>query len=153
MSRPFFTFGDLPEEDPDSIEQVRAPDPPQRPLIVELATAVLVVGGAFGIIQRIINPLVVLNGPPAIDLISVISFALDLLSIAAGFLLRRGRTWVLAANVAAVFAFLHLTLQNLPGIAFAALYLFVVVITFLARDWFRAMADWRVTVAEDRLRR
>jgi len=153
VSRPDFTFGDLPEEDPDSIEQVRAPDPPRRPLIVELATAVLVVGGAFGIIQRIINPLVVLNGPPAIDLISVISFALDLLSIAAGFLLRRGRTWVLAANVAAVFAFLHLTLQNLQGIVFAALYLFVVVATFLARDWFRAMADWRVTVAEDRLRR
>ena len=153
MSRPDFTFGELAQADPDTIEQVPRPDPPHRPLIVELATAVLIVGGAFGIILRIIDPLVISDGLPTIDPIFVISLGLDLLSIAAGLLLRSGRTWIVAANVAALFAFLNLTLLNPVGVAFGGVYLFVVVATFLARDWFRAMADWRVAVAQDRLRR
>jgi len=154
VSQPDFTFRDLPEADPDTIERVPTPDAPRRPLTVEFATAVLVVGGAFGIILRIIDPLVGSDGPPAIDPIFVISFGLDLLSIAAGLLVRSGRTWIVGANVAALFAFLWLSVVPNPiGIVFGGVYLFVVVATFLARDWFRAMADWRVTVAEDRLRR
>jgi hypothetical protein len=153
VSRPDFTFGDLPEADPDTIEQVLTPDPPRRPVLVEFATAILVVGGVFGVLQKVVNPLVASPAPLTVDPVLLVALALDGLSIAAGILVRRGRTWVVAANVAALFAFLYLTLLNPVGVVFGALYLFVVVATFLSRDWFRAMADWRVTVAEDRLRR
>jgi len=154
VSRPDFTFGDLPEADPDTIEQVPTPDPPRRPLIVVFASAVLLIGGAFGIIQRVADPLIVSGGPPAIDLVLILSFGLDGLSIVAGILLRSGRMWIVGANVSAVFAFLWLSLMPNPiAVFFGSLYLFVVVASFLARGWFSAMGDWRVAVEESRLRR
>lgn len=143
--------GDELDPEPDAFAEAARPSPPKRPVPVEFAAAVLVVSGAFGLIQKVANPLVTPTG--AFDPILVVAIALDLTSIAAGVLLRRGRTWVLAANVAAVFAFLYLTLLNPFGIAFGTLYLFVVVAAVLSRGWFAAMSAWNIAASEARLSR
>lgn len=153
MSRQIDAHGADPEPDPDSLDTVSRPLAPRRPLLVEFTTAVLVVGGVFGFLQKVANPLVSAPSPLALDPILIVALALDGLSIAAGVLVRSGRSWVVAANVAAVFAFLNLTLQNVQGVAFGALYLFVVAACFLSRDWFTAMANWRAAIVEARLRR
>lgn len=153
MSRQIDAHGAESERDPDSLDRVSLPDPPRRPLLVEFTTAVLVVGGVFGFLQKVANPLVPAPSALAFDPILMVALALDGLSIVAGVLMRSGRSWVVAANVAAVFAFLNLTLLNVQGTAFGALYLVVVAACFLSRDWFSAMADWRAAVVEVRLRR
>lgn len=123
--------------------------PPRRPLVVEFGTAILVIGGAFGLMQKVLAPFIVTN-ELAIDPLLAFLFGLDVVSVVAGYLLRTGRSWVLAANVAAIYAFLHLATQTPTGVVLSAVYLGVVVACFLARDWFNAMRDWRVARLEAR---
>ena len=143
-----------PTSDIDATEHVGLPAP-ARPLTVVFGSAVLVVGGLFGVVQKVLNPLVApaeLAGV-GVAFAYVLLLGLDVLSIVAGVLLRRGQTWILAANVAAVYAFIHLAIVTLTGVIFSAIYLAVVVACFVARDWFEAMRAWRVARFEARLTR
>lgn len=136
--------------DPDTTEAVGSA--PARPLLVEFGAAILVIGGAFGLLAKLFDPLVP-GAALAFDPVLILAIVLDVLAIAAGVLLRTGRTWIVAANLAAVLAFLHLVSQSVAGIAFAAAYLAVVAACFLVRDWFDAMKDWRIARFEARLTR
>jgi hypothetical protein len=126
---------------------------PERPTRIDFATAVLVVSGAFSIFRRVLDPLV-LPDPTSVDPILAVSIVLDALSIAAGILVRMGRAWVLAANLAAIFSFLHLSASPNPvAIFFGSLYVGVVLVVMSARGWFDAMSAWRRAVSEAHFRR
>lgn len=141
------------ERDPDTVDEPPMPEPPRRPSVVEFAVAVLGIGGAFGLLQRAFAPILVPEAIGAVGPIYLILVAIDVASIIAAVLLRRGVTWILAANVAAIYAFLQLATQTLTGIVFSAIYLGVVAASYVARDWVEAMRDWRVAVVESRLSR
>lgn len=137
--------------DPDVADGVVPP--PRRPLLVEFATAVLVVGGSFGVLQKVFTPLVAPTELGAIDPLFAFLFVLDVVSVVSGLVLRTGRSWIPAANVAAVYAFLHLATLTPTGVALTAVYLAVVVACFLSRAWFDGMRDWRVARFEARVTR
>ena len=139
--------------DAEALDRAVPPPPPARPLAVEFATAVVGIGGAFGLLEKLFNPLGSPTQLPLADPLYLALLGLDVVAIVAAILLRRGTTWIVAANVAAIYAFLHVVIPTPTGIIFSAIYLAVVVACFLARDWFEAMRDWRVARFEARLSR
>jgi hypothetical protein len=137
--------------DPDVAD--RTTSAPQRPSPVEFASAVLGIGGAFGIVQKVLSPTILPTGLSAFDVLYVGLIVLDVVAVVAALRLRQGSSWVLAANVAALYAFLHLATFAPTGIVLSAVYLAVVVACYLSRDWFDAMRDWRVARFEARATR
>jgi len=133
---------DPPNED-DGVE----PTPPSRPALVELAAAVLVVGGVIGFL----GVLAALPGvPPGAEPVVVGTIALDVGSIALGVLVRFGRAWILAVNYAAVLGFLDLLgagespLALMLGLADIA----VVGILLSHKPWFDATRAWRTNASQ-----
>jgi hypothetical protein len=137
----------------DAQVEPEPPPPPRRPLLVEFGTAVLGIGGAFGIIQNVLSPAIPASDVALVGPLWLGLLVLDVLAIVAAVLLRRGTTWILAANVAAIYAFVHVLVPSVSSIAFSALYLAVVAACFLTRGWFEAMRDWRTSLATARLTR
>jgi hypothetical protein len=131
----------FPDEPESSAE---APDRPwpSRPAAVELAGAILIVGGAVGILGSVSAAS---SLPPGTEPFVALTLALDVGSIALGLLVRLGRLWILAVNYAAVLGFIDLLgaggspLSLMLGLADVL----VVVILFLHRPWFDAMRDRR----------
>ena len=119
---------------------------PPRPIGIELAAAVLTVGGVFGVITLLANLAVVEGAVPPPPAAVAIELAIDVVSIVVGLLARTGRGWILGINVTAVFVFLYLTaLPNAVALTFAVLDGFVFVMLLLHRPWFDAMKAWRDT--------
>lgn len=142
------------EADTAEPEVEREPPPaPRRPLLVEFGTAVLGIGGGFGIVQKLLNPLIATSDLAVVGPLWLGLLVLDVAAVAAAVLLRRGTTWILAANVAAIYAFVHLLIPTITGIVFSALYLAVVATCFLTRGWFEEMRDWRTSLVTARLSR
>lgn len=106
---------------------VPAPERPPRPILVEVAAAVLIVGGLTSLIGALAAP----------GVAGILFTALNAAMIVLGVLIRRGRGWVVAINVVAVALFLELT--ALPsGYAFVAIAMdaIVLVALFRHRSWF-----------------
>jgi hypothetical protein len=124
-----------------------APEPPPRPARpgpVELAAALLIVGGALGVIGFFIG------GAPesgGLEAISLVTLGLNLAQIVVGLLFRTGRLWLIAVNYVAVLAFLDLLASGVSPLALmlAAAEILVVVILVAQRPWFEAMRDWRAS--------
>jgi hypothetical protein len=112
-----------------------------RPPAVELAAAILIVGGVLGLIGAIAGAT---SLPPGTGLLIAATIALDVASIVVGVLIRMGRLWLVDVNYVAVVGFLDLTaaatspLALILGIADAV----VVVILLLYRPWFQRRAAW-----------
>jgi hypothetical protein len=138
-------------DDPDVTEGVTSA--PRRPLTVEFGTAVLGIGGAFGIVQKLLAPAILPTGITGFDSLYVLLIVLDVIAVVAAIRLRQGSGWILAANVAAVYAFLHLATFALTGIVLSVVYLAVVAACYLSREWFDGMRDWRVARFEARTTR
>jgi hypothetical protein len=126
--------------------QVDEPAKPSRPARVELAAAILIVGGVAGLIQVAASS----SGlPRGAEPFLVGAVALDVGSVALGLLIRRGRAWLLAVNYAAVLGFLDLLgggatpFSLMLGLAD----ILVVGILLATRPWFDAMRSWRAEVA------
>ena len=130
MSRPRFEGAvTTPDDIPDQ-SIVPAPERPPRPLLIEIASAILIVGGLTGLVGALS-----VSGP-----LLVIVLAINALSIAVGVLIRAGRGWVLAINVVAVALFLELTaISTTFGIIFGVLDAIVLIGLLRHRSWF----DWR----------
>jgi hypothetical protein len=115
---------------------------PSRPAAVELAAAILIVGGAVGLIGLFVSAS---SLPPGTEPFVGLTLLLDTGAIVVGLLIRLGRFWILAVNYAAVLGFIDLLgaggspLALMLGIADIA----VVVILFLHRPWFDAMRQRR----------
>jgi len=126
-----------PENDVDSTV-APAPTRPRRPALIELAAAVLIVGG----ITDLATALVSILGPdqPAVSeapFLTTLLLAVRILMIVTGLLVRAGRAWVLSINVVAIALFLYLTLlPSFVAIVFALLDAIVLFALFRHRDWF-----------------
>ncbi len=125
---------DLPEDDEPFLA-------PSRPPLVELAAAILVVGGALGIAGAVGAA----GGLPAgSEPLLLLTLALNAGAIVVGVLARSGRAWLLAVNYVAVLAFLDLLaggsgLATLLGVG----EVIALVILFVNKPWFDALGRER----------
>jgi len=129
------TIGRVPASDVRSIEELRPP----RPRLVELASAILVIGSfmdgaiAFeGMLKATTQDVRLLETASVL-----VSFGL----ISLGVLIRSGRVWLLTLNVVAVAAFLELQSVTLGGIFAALIDMVVVGILLRERKWFQWTPD------------
>jgi hypothetical protein len=108
---------------------------PARPAAIELAGALLIVGGAVSLFSALSN---VSSLPPGIELILAMSVVLAIGSIVVGVLVRLGRFWLLAVNYAAVLGFLDLLGAGASPLALmlGLADIVVVVILFRHKPWF-----------------
>ena len=143
MTRRFEGAITTPEEVVDSTA-VPAARRPSRPISIEIASAILVVGGLVAIVGTMAA--VLGQDPAAADPgarpVIVLILGLNILTIVIGLLVRRGQAWLLCINVVAVLLFVELT--AIPGgsataAVLAVLDAFVFVALSRNRDWF----DWR----------
>jgi hypothetical protein len=113
-----------------------APTRPSRPILIELAAAILIVGGVTGLLGLLGQ----LDRPTqTVDLFFAGS---ALLTIAVGLLVRIGRAWVFDINVVAIVLFLELTaLPSAIAIAFATLDTVVLIALIRHRRWFDREED------------
>lgn len=143
MSRRFEGAITTPEEaTPDSL---RPPSPrrPPRPLSIEIAAAVLIVGGfsaMVGNVTQLISADSSASDPGARPVV-VLILGLNALTLAVGALVRRGQTWLLCINVVAVLLFIELT--AIPsGSSIAALQAVLDGFVFVALARNRAWFEW-----------
>lgn len=124
---------------PRDASLVPAPVRGRRPPLIELAAAILIVGGTTSLLG-VLGTL-----DPATELLDLVFIGLALATIVVGLLVRAGRAWLLDINLAAIILFLELTaLPSGVAIVFAALDAIVLVALFRHRSWFdppAAMAE------------
>lgn len=109
---------------------VPAPTRPDRPILVEIAAAILIVGGLTSLVGSLAAP----------GILAILLVALNVAMVVLGVLIRRGQAWLIAVNVVAVALFLELTaLPSAFAIIFSLLDAIVVVALIRHRAWF----DWR----------
>jgi len=110
--------------------------------LVELAAAILIVGGTLQLFSGIAT---LPSVPPGAEPFAGLALALDVVSIGSGLLARTGRAWLVALNVAAILGFLDLLGSGgSPLLLMLGVAEVVVVALLLARKpWFDAMSLWR----------
>lgn len=121
--------------DPRTLEDLR----PARPRLVELASAILVIGSfmdgavAFeGMLEATAQ-----DGRLLASASVLVAFGLIVL----GVLIRSGRAWLVTVNVVAIAAFLELQAVTLAGILAALVDMVVVGILLRERRWFAWTPD------------
>lgn len=120
---------------------------PARPVSIEAGAAILIVGGGFGLLQSALFDLPNLGLDTGVPVPVIVGLVLDLVSIALGVLIRRGRSWVACLNLTALYAFLYLSsFPNPLGIVLGVADLYVVGVLTYHRRWFDAMALWRASL-------
>lgn len=131
------------EADPD-VDLDEPVGPPARPARIELAAAILIVGGAIGVLGAVASAG---SLTPGMEPFLLLTIALDVGSIVAGLLVRFGRLWILAVNYVAVLGFLDLLAAGGSPLALmlGLADILVVVILLLHKPWFDAMGRWRAS--------
>ena len=115
-------------------ERKPLPERPKRPILVELAAAILIVGSAT---DAVISFETMATAPQPDRTLAGISVAVALGLVALGLLIRSGRAWLLALNVVAIAAFLELRSLSVVGVLSAIIDMLVVGILLRERWWFR----------------
>jgi hypothetical protein len=118
-----------------------------RPILVELASAILVVGSVLNLLISVDGLVHFAQGGGDIVLPTVITIAVATVAFALGIAVRFGRAWLLTVNVVAVIGFLELLSQSSIGLLFGALDVFVVLALFRERPWFEWSARQRAESA------
>ena len=131
---------------PQRLDEGRSPI---RPASVDIAAAILVFGGLFGLTQLVAGDFVITGRLPARDPILGVAAILYAASIGLGLLIRTGRAWFPALNLAGLFAIVYLAALGhavplLLGLVHAA----AAVLLFRSRRWFSEMAAARRPVSE-----
>jgi hypothetical protein len=139
--------GSLAERDP-SLEEAPERPPTDRPALVELAAAFLIVGGILGIVGALGASGRLPEGTGTLLLVSIV---LDIGAVAVGLLIRFGRLWILDVNYVAVLGFLDLAAAGGSGMALVAgvIDVVVVVILFVHKPWFDLLRAERAAAAEE----
>lgn len=124
----------LAEGLPSDEDEPDVPLPP-RPPAVELAAALLIVGGAISVLGALCS---VSSLPAGTELILALTIALAVGSIVVGLLVRLGRLWLVAVNLATVLGFLDLLGAGASPVALmlGLADIVVVVILFRHKPWF-----------------
>ena len=115
-----------------------APVPRRRPVLVELASAILIVSGALNLLISIQVLATLGTAGNDVGLLTLITVVLAAVSLTLGLLVRYGRAWLVAINVVAVVAFLELTSGSPVGLLLGAVDTFVVLALIRERPWFAA---------------
>ena len=118
-------------------QQTDRPTRPRRPFLVEIAAAILVVGGVISILTSIEVVLRLGEEGQPVEGLAVLSLAIGAALLVLGLLVRYGRAWLVTVNVVAVAGFLELTSGTVPGLLFGSLDVFVVLALFWERAWFQ----------------
>jgi hypothetical protein len=121
--------GDLPDQ---SIPP--PPERPTRPILIEIAAAILIIGGLTSLLSAVTVP----------GVIGLALVALNLLTVVVGIFVRLGRWWIVAINVVAIALFIELTALPSP---FAALFATMDAIVLFALIRHRAWFDWEPEAA------
>lgn len=148
MTRRFEGAITTPEDVPDSTRPPVATRPP-RPMIIEIAAAILIVGGFVGIVGTITAALGFdpAAADPGARPVIVLILALNVLTVVVGVLVRRGVAWIACINVVAVLLFIEFT--AVPGGSAVAVLLAVLdAFVFVALARHRAWFDWRPPTEE-----
>ena len=112
------------------------PRRPPRPVLVELATALLIVSGFLSLFLSLGAVSTLANSGELSPLLVLIALVLGIAVPVVGLGLRYGRWWLLGVNLAAVASFLELTSGSPEGLLFGGIDLFVVVVLLMHRPWF-----------------
>ena len=116
---------------PRDASVVPAPIHPPRPVLIEIAAAILVVGG----LTSILGSLGTLD--PNAEALDIVFLGLGALTVLVGLLVRAGRAWVIDVNVVAIVLFLEVTaLPSAVAIVFVALDTIVLFALIRHRAWF-----------------
>jgi hypothetical protein len=107
-----------------------------RPILVELASALLVVEGAVSLLFSVDVLFKLADAGTPIEILTAISIALSTLNLGLGIAVRFGRLWLLTINVAAVLGFLELISATPVGVLFGVLDVLVVIALVRERPWF-----------------
>ncbi len=123
---------------PDPTGDEPNPPWPPRPAAVELASAILIVGGTIGLLSTLSTAL---SSSPVSDPFVGLTVALAVGSIVVGLLVRSGRSWIVAVNYVAVLGFLDLVGAGASPLALmlGLADIVVVIILFLHKPWFDAL--------------
>lgn len=110
------------------------PERPPRPILIELSSAILIIGGITAVLGTVGYQL---GGGQSNGVVDLLVLLLNVLTVLVGGLIRAGRAWILAINVVAIALFLEIT--ALPA-TFAIVYVvldgIVLFALFRHRGWF-----------------
>jgi uncharacterized membrane protein len=122
---------------PDAEEPAVELPPAPRPAPIELAAAILIVGGVLGVVGAVAAAP---GLPPGTEAVLALTVVLDIGSVVIGLLIRMARAWVVAVNYVAVLGFLDLMAAGGSGLALilGVADVFVVVLLFVHKPWFDA---------------
>lgn len=109
---------------------------PDRPALIELASALLVVGGVLSLVASIEVIARVADQTGDVDPIAWLALAFGVATVVLGVLTRFGRAWIVTVNVTAVAGFLEITSLTPAGLLVGALDVFVVIVLIANRPWF-----------------
>lgn len=130
------------DDAPDALEVASKSPPPSRPAAIELASAILIVGGAISLVGALSAALGTSTGnDPFVGL----TMALAIGSVVVGLLIRFGRSWIVAVNYVAVLGFLDLLASSASPLALmlGLADIVVVVILLIYKPWYDAAAARR----------
>jgi len=127
------------EDEPLDSSIAPAPERPARPVLVELASAILIVGGITAIMGGIVSQLFGPSLPAGAGLLPVVLIGLNIVTIVTGVLIRNGRYWRVCINIVAITMFLYLTAFPNP---IATFYLVLDTVVFYALIRHRAWFEW-----------
>lgn len=143
MTRRFDGAITTPDDTPDSTRPPTATRP-ARPLSIEVASAILIVGGLTATLGTMVAAGADVGGAvdPGARLVIALLLVLNVLTVVVGILVRRGTAWIACINIVAIVLFVEFT-AALGGSAYvavlAALDSFVFIALLRNRAWF----DWR----------
>lgn len=108
---------------------------PRRPVLVEVAAAILIVGS---VTDAIISFEGMATAPTTVArVLAATSVSVGLLLVILGFLIRSGRAWLVTLNFVAVAAFLELQTLSFVGLLAGIFDMVVVGILLRERAWFQ----------------
>ncbi len=134
--------GAITTPDDEIPDQTVVPEPERsaRPILVELASAILVVGGITAILGWLGAEIAGRGAPADAGLLPAIIVGLNVVAIATGIAIRRGRYWRLCINIVAIAIYVYLTAFPNP---IAMFYVALDAVVFYALIHHRAWFYWK----------
>jgi hypothetical protein len=108
---------------------------PNRPALIELAAALLIVAGILGLVSLFApDP----NRPEGLEGLTLLTILLNVVQVVVGVLVRMGRLWIFDVNYVAVLGFLDLVgaADSSLALLLGLIELGVLVVLFMYRSWF-----------------
>lgn len=120
-----------------------------RPVAIEGVAAILVLGGMFGLVQLLVGDFVITGRLPAKDPIIGVAIGLYASSMLLGLVVRMGRGWLPAVNLAGFFALVYLAAFGQATALILGLAHVAATLALLTnRAWFSGFTDGKAEIVE-----